>query len=1639
MKVFNINDNYFKYQKCLSGITYQYVNELDDIYAKNLMVGTNYCLYCMYNEFDIINNFMVNLYQVDVCSTLNLDLTKRYFDIDGVSLRTGHRVILVGQTDKTQNDIYNVDSRGYLILSDELADTGKTWRYKAYVKLGGNKSKQFHLKNSGNRFPLKGEKKEFLEGHGYIIKSIFNYNLFYDGPVNPKLIFTDYELARISVNKNYELYDGFYLPLFITGDTIDIKYHNSDYIIKVDNNNSKYIYTGVTLRNTVLNTGSTDMWGNYGYETFIKTNSTICSNANVYDYVKFEISGNTSLYLKTFIKRIDDPYIIISDYISDNILNDYYSPNISGASYYNTTIDDLTYPTSGLWLTQTYDTFLPYQGGEWVLLESGATWYLTGQVISYTGNTGDILINITYSSVPIGTNFHWVVSLISEPTYYSFTNLMYSDIMDVENTILESYYSKYFDIDGAGKLYPAENLDNLYFDYDGLTFYFNTTGQSFTTTNDYIKYNLYNHLNKINPYLFDTGYTFLIDKQLNAITFTYEYFDERPNPYIYPNTIGDSKGTLIKIIPYISSYVNYFKNHTYVALSDNTGEYKSLIVDLVPNEYFVVETYKSNTGLTLNYIKTIYNLKEISDILYDVYINEENSYYRVRDDDMRRNICNGYASFISEDLGIIDNTTAFLMQDPQHKFVLKIYDPENSYNGGVVRSPYVITRLDITIPTGGTSAILKGEVMNDGGSNITERGICYSPDSINFTCVSATTLGLGPYTCNIYPLTPLYTYYYKAYAKNIQGIGYGELYTFTTSDPNYTAPTITTDYVVPYSHKLTPYADIVDIGWLPILERGFIYQTGITTPTLIDDLVIVYLPENGQTGSFYTDLTGLTHSTMYSINSYAINICGTTYGDTYHLETLYPSPPVINTVGYTNVTYNSMDVICNLISNDGELTDPIHGVNQMGVVYSNDPVNLPTTGNTVRPYTPISFGQFIVNLTGLTYSQNYYIRAYAMNTLYSGNTTVYGTMIFPPPATLPLPVAPTLTNSLYNYSTYYANVSNILSSNGGSPIVSLGLYYATGDTVTTSDTFLSASGTTSWMSNLTGLTDSTKYSYMAEAVNLYGLSGYTTVTGFTTLPIQTAPTGVTLNWITATPTGATLTGNAIFDGYSPIINKGILYSTSPSPTTPVWSGGSGTGMWTSSITGLTVSTTYYARAYATNSIGTTYSSPDVTFTTPSGNLPPSFSITSHTVGGISTTTATVTANILSDGGATVTDRGICFGLVTPSTCWNGGTGAGIYSVILSGLTLGTTYYVKAYATNSEGTTYTSTISFNTSSMVVPTVTLDSVSDITLTGVTLNSNVVSDGYSPVIARGCLVDDGVTPVYWPNGTGTGVFVTAITGLTQNTSYTGISYAENSIGTAWSDYKYFNTLVENDVSVSVDILSASSASPYLYQVGDSKNDLIVKVEITTINEPPSNLFDGDATFTSGITVMTWGSGVKTINNSASPFTYAPLTTETKYFIANENCGVPTESRTGSVRIDAVYPYLTCNRSVSNPMPPSNSTMATWCSSGSFYTGMFPLGNEPMLKKIELPSSSKTYNYYISNNKNVIYFACKADQTVTSLSIVNSLGQEIKKPWNEVVQWLSYSMSSSGLANNWNVPYNIYGFMVTNNLGSIYVTYNF
>ena len=192
------------------------------------------------------------------------------------------------------------------------------------------------------------------------------------------------------------------------------------------------------------------------------------------------------------------------------------------------------------------------------------------------------------------------------------------------------------------------------------------------------------------------------------------------------------------------------------------------------------------------------------------------------------------------------------------------------------------------------------------------------------------------------------------------------------------------------------------------------------------------------------------------------------------------------------------------------------------------------------------------------------------------------------------------------------------------------------------------------------------------------------------------PTLITTAITSITDTTAQSGGNITTGGSAAVIARGVCWSTSANPTTAnsKTTDGSGTGVFSSSISRLTAGATYYVRAYATNSAGTAYGN-EISFTTTPG-LP---TLTTTAVTFITGTTALSGGNITADGGGAVIARGVCWSTSADPTIANSkttdGSGTGVFSSSISGLTAGVTYYVRAYATNSAGTAYNNQVSFTT--------------------------------------------------------------------------------------------------------------------------------------------------------------------------------------------------------------------------------------------------------------------------------------------------------------------------------------------------------
>jgi len=205
-----------------------------------------------------------------------------------------------------------------------------------------------------------------------------------------------------------------------------------------------------------------------------------------------------------------------------------------------------------------------------------------------------------------------------------------------------------------------------------------------------------------------------------------------------------------------------------------------------------------------------------------------------------------------------------------------------------------------------------------------------------------------------------------------------------------------------------------------------------------------------------------------------------------------------------------------------------------------------------------------------------------------------------------------------------------------------------------------------------------------------------------------APTGPSLPVLVTTAvtsiTGTTATsgGTVTSDGGEPVTSRGLVWGTSPGSTTFNSTTGTGIGAFSTNLSSLSSATTYYVRAFATNSIGTAYGN-ELSFTTASA---PTLAATT-TVTAITSSTGTSGGSVTSTGGAALTAVGVCWSTSANPTIANSFTNNGTtatFSSDMTGLTASTTYYVRAYATNSVGTSYGSQVSFTTPAAVPPALT-----------------------------------------------------------------------------------------------------------------------------------------------------------------------------------------------------------------------------------------------------------------------------------------------------------------------------------------------
>jgi len=192
-------------------------------------------------------------------------------------------------------------------------------------------------------------------------------------------------------------------------------------------------------------------------------------------------------------------------------------------------------------------------------------------------------------------------------------------------------------------------------------------------------------------------------------------------------------------------------------------------------------------------------------------------------------------------------------------------------------------------------------------------------------------------------------------------------------------------------------------------------------------------------------------------------------------------------------------------------------------------------------------------------------------------------------------------------------------------------------------------------------------------------------------------------------------------------------------------------------------------------------------------------LTTSAITNITGTTATSGGTITDEGSGTIIARGVCWSTgITPTLSdskTTDGAGAGSFTSNMSGLNGATTYYVRAYATNSVGTGYGMTMSFSTMGKI-PTALTNSATDITTTSATLNgiinanylSTIVTFEYGTTTNYGASVTISQNPI--TGNTNTGVSAN-VSGLLGGTIYNFRVKTVNSLGTTYGNDISFTTL--------------------------------------------------------------------------------------------------------------------------------------------------------------------------------------------------------------------------------------------------------
>ena len=285
-----------------------------------------------------------------------------------------------------------------------------------------------------------------------------------------------------------------------------------------------------------------------------------------------------------------------------------------------------------------------------------------------------------------------------------------------------------------------------------------------------------------------------------------------------------------------------------------------------------------------------------------------------------------------------------------------------------------------------TAAVSGGTVLEEGGSTVTAKGVCWAtyenPTVSDFKTVDG--VGTGSYTSYLKKLRPSTMYYVRSYATNSNGTKYGHQYSFrTTPLASSTVPIVYNyDAVVIDSNnfKLKLNAEVMHVGLNGkgiVSERGFVwsYKMG---PSISNDKI----PCGNGMGVFISEFNYQTDQSYY-FRAYAINESGVAYSEEFKVL-IEKAKPRVQTVEVYDIDSTSATAAAKVISSGGTT------IISKGVCWSTQPYPTVEEGKTINGE---GLGDFTSSLKDLREKTTYYCRSYVTNSqgVFYGNELKFTT------------------------------------------------------------------------------------------------------------------------------------------------------------------------------------------------------------------------------------------------------------------------------------------------------------------------------------------------------------------------------------------------------------------------------------------------------------------------------------------------------------------------------------------------------------------------------------------------------------------------------------------------------------------------